>query len=258
MVGTLRVVTEPAASILTIANMPGNLSKAMEKVSAGYFAADQVRSAIQDERILGISIKVGEAGETKASVSGLTKEELPEWMAENNIVKSGETVEEILNQVEKEIQEEAKEETKEEKKEVSAPVTNLEDIPNQIFKVVNVSNSSYMMDACFNPTCWDDLDADPAKDRDLGGIYTLGKVFANGESFRKGFRPSDLKRNTESAAMLKNSYKITVYFAIAPFEGPKNKTIDYGTWQNHSVEINANYGDEPIVEWDGSSLKQVK
>ena len=258
MVGTLRVVTEPAASILTIANMPGNLSKAMEKVSAGYFAADQVRSAIQDERILGISIKVGEAGETKASVSGLTKEELPEWMAENNIVKSGETVEEILNQVEKEIQEEAKEETKEEKKEVSAPVTNLEDIPNQIFKVVNVSNSSYMMDACFNPTCWDDLDADPAKDRDLGGIYTLGKVFANGESFRKGFRPSDLKRNTESAAMLKNSYKITVYFAIAPFEEPKNKTIDYGTWQNHSVEINANYGDEPIVEWDGSSLKQVK
>jgi len=265
MVGTLRVVTEPAASILTIANMPGNLSKAMEKVSAGYFAADQVRSAIQDEKILGISIKVDEAGETKASVAGLTKEELPEWMAENNIVKSGETVEEILNQVEKEIQKEAKEEIKEEKqaqtkekKEVPAPVTNLEDIPNQIFKVVNVSNSSYMMDACFNPTCWDDLDANLAEDRDLGGIYTLGKVFANGESFKKGFRPSDLKKNSEKAAMLADGYKITVYFAIAPFEGPKNKTIDYGTWQNHSVEINANYGDEPIVEWDGSSLKQVK
>ena len=265
MVGTLRVVTEPAASILTIANMPGNLSKAMEKVSAGYFAADQVRSAIQDEKILGISIKVDEAGETKASVAGLTKEELPEWMAENNIVKSGETAEEILNQVEKEIQEEAKEEIKEEKqvqteekKEVPAPVANLQDIPNQIFKVVNVSNSSYMMDACFNPTCWDDLDAKPEEDRDLGGIYTMGKVFANGESFRKGFRPSDLKKNSEKAAMLADGYKITVYFAIAPFEGPKNKTIDYGTWLSESVEINANYGDEPIVEWDGSSLKQVK
>jgi len=44
----------------------------------------------------------------------------------------------------------------------------------------------------------------------------------------------------------------------AGFEGPKNKTIDYGTWLSESVEINANYGDEPIVEWDGSSLKQVK
>ncbi|PJA09077.1 hypothetical protein COX69_00680, partial [Candidatus Falkowbacteria bacterium CG_4_10_14_0_2_um_filter_48_10] len=204
-------------------------------------------------------------GETKASVAGLTEQELPEWMAENNIVKSGETAEEILNQVEKEMQEEAKEETKEEKqaqteekKEVPAPVANLQDIPLQTFKIVNVSNSSYMMDACFNPTCWDDLDADPAEDRDLGGIYTLGKVFANGEGFKKGFRPSDLKKNSEKAAMLADGYKITVYLAIAPFEGPKNKTIDYGTWLSESVEINANYGDEPIVEWDGSSLKQVK
>jgi len=97
MAGTLRVVTEPAASILTIANMPGNLSKAMDKVSAGYFAADQVRSVIQDEKILGISIKIDEAGETKASVAGLTEQEIPEWMAENNIVKSGESAEEIIN-----------------------------------------------------------------------------------------------------------------------------------------------------------------
>ena len=43
-----------------------------------------------------------------------------------------------------------------------------------------------------------------------------------------------------------------------PFEGSKNKTIDYGTWLSESVEINANYGDEPVIEWDGSSLKQVK
>ena len=25
-----------------------------------------------------------------------------------------------------------------------------------------------------------------------------------------------------------------------------------------TVEINANYGDEPVIEWDGNSLKQVK
>ena len=273
MVGSLRVVTEPAASILTIANMPGNLSKAMEKVSAGYFAADQVRSAIQDEKILGISIKINEAGETKASVAGLTQQELAEWMKENNVIKSGESVEEILNQVEKEIKEKIKEETKEEnkeeakeekqdkveeKKEISTSGSGSENIPNQLFRVVNVSNSSYMMDACFNPTCWDDLDADPAEDRDLGGIYTMGKVFGNGEGFKKGFRPSDLKKNSEAAAMLEDGYRITVYFAIAPFEGPKNKTIDYGTWENHSVVINAKYGDEPVIEWDGSSLKQAK
>jgi hypothetical protein len=262
MAGALRVVTEPAAGILTIVNIPGNLSKAMDKVSAGYFAADQVRSVIQDGKILGISIQINETGETKANISGLTEQELPEWMAKNNIIKSGESTEEILNQVEKEIQEKAEEEIeekkeveKEEKKETSTSGAKLEDIPNQIFKIVNVSNSSYMMDACFSQTCWDNLDADPEEDRDLGGIYTMGKVFSNGEGFRKGFRPIDFQK---IGLMEKNSYKITVYFAIAPFEGPKHKTIDYGTWENHSVEINANYGDEPIIEWDGSNLRQAK
>lgn len=269
MVGKLRVATEPAASILTIANMPGNLSKAMEKVSAGYFAADQVRSAIQDEKILSISIKISEDGETKASVAGLTEQELPEWMAQNNIVKSGESAEEIVKQVKEEMEKEAEEESgeaikeeekaqAEEKKETPAPGAKLEDIPNQIYKVVNVSNSSYMMDVCLNPTCWDDLDADPEEDRDLGGIYTLGKVYGNGESFRSGFRPSNIIRNSQATEMLADSYKITLYFAIAPFEGPKHKTIDYGTWESHSIQISANYGDEPVIEWDGSSLKQAQ
>jgi hypothetical protein len=115
-----------------------------------------------------------------------------------------------------------------------------------------------MMDTCFNPTCWDDLAANPAEDRDLGGIYTMGKVYGQGEGFNIGFRPSDIKRNSQFVEKLENGYKVTVYFAIAPHEGPKNKTIEYGTWQSESVEVNANYGDEPVIEWDGSSLKQVK
>jgi len=115
-----------------------------------------------------------------------------------------------------------------------------------------------MMDVCLNSTCWDDLAANPAEDRDAGGIYTMGKVYGPGESFKSGFRPSDLKSNSQTAEMLPDGYRITVYFAIAPFEGPKHKTIDYGTWQNHSVEIQAKYGDEPVIEWDGNSLKQVK
>ena len=115
-----------------------------------------------------------------------------------------------------------------------------------------------MMDACLSSSCWDDLAANPAEDRDVGGIYTMGKVFGQGESFRSGFRPSEVKASGKLVETSPNSYKITIYLAIAPFEGPKNKTIEYGTWQNHSVEINANYGDEPVIEWDGSSLKQIK
>ena len=270
MVNKARAVTEPAASILTIANLPGNVSKAMEKVSAGYFAADQIRSAIQDEKILGISIKTDEKGETKASVAGLTEEEVPQWMKENNIVKSGEKVEEIMKQIEEEIKEEeqklteikesgeAKEESKPADVKEEAPKTNSDKNSPQVYKIVNVSGESYMMDICYNPTCWDDLAANEAEDRDVGGIYTMGKVYGPGDSFKHGFRPSDNIKTSERVEMFDDGYKITAYFAIAPFEGPKNKTIEYGTWQNHSVEINAKYGDEPVIEWDGNSLKQVK
>ena len=260
MVNKARAVTEPAASILTIANLPGNVSKAMEKVSAGYFAADQIRSAVQDEKILGISIKIDEKGETKASVAGLTEEEVPGWMKENNIVKSEEKVEEIMKQIEEEIKKEEEKPTEvpkeEDKKETSK--TNSDKNSPQVYKIINVSNESYMMDVCHNPTCWDDLAANEAEDRDVGGIYTMGKVYGPGESFKHGFRPSDNIKTSERVEMFDDGYKITAYFAIAPFEGPKNKMIEYGTWQNHSVEINAKYGDEPVIEWDGNSLKQVK
>ncbi|HOY61420.1 MAG TPA: hypothetical protein PK045_02865, partial [Candidatus Woesebacteria bacterium] len=253
MVSGLRSVTEPAAAILSLTSIPGNLSKGIDKLSALSFGADQVKSVIQDEKILGISIKTDEKGEVKAEIAGITQEELPKWREENKAIKSNESVQEILNQTTEEP------ETKEadNKKEETDNKTNDLTI-NQIIKIVNVSGNSFMMDTCFSPKCWDDLAANPAEDRDLGGIYTMGKVFGNGESFKTGFRPSDLKASGKLVETSPDSYKITLYFAIAPFEGPKHKTIDYGTWLSESVEINAKYGDEPVIEWDGSSLKQAR
>ena len=264
MVGKVRTVTEPAASILTLVNIPGNVSKAMEKISAVSFVGDQIRSVAQDEKVLGISIKVDEKGEVKTQVSGLTETELVEWKKNNNVT-TVEPIEEIIKQIEEENK--VKElnpadikdfgDLKEENKK-DTPKTNSGNNSAQVYKIVNVSNESYMMDVCHNPTCWDDLAANEAEDRDVGGIYTMGKVYGPGESFKHGFRPSDNIKTSERVEMLADSYRITAYFAIAPFEGPKNKTIEYGTWQNHSVEIKANYGDEPVIEWDGNSLKQVK
>lgn len=264
MVGELRTVTEPAASILTIVNMPGNVSKAMEKIGAISFAGDQLRLVIQDEKILGISIKVDDQGELKAEASGLTEAELTDWKKDNNVQESTQSVQEIMKEIEEEINEiKTTEEVKptnvtQEDSKTKTSETNSHDMDIQIIKIRNVSGVSYMMDSCYTPKCWDDLAANPAEDRDVGGIYTLGKIFANGEGFEKGFRPADLKASGRLEETSANSYKVMVYFALTPFEGPKNKTIDYGTWESASVEINANYGDEPVIEWDGSSFKQVK
>jgi hypothetical protein len=83
----------------------------MEKINALSFGADQIRSVIQDEKILGISIKVDEKGEIKAEATSLTEAELPAWKKENKIEKSTETIEEIF-----EIKENAQSKDEERKK----------------------------------------------------------------------------------------------------------------------------------------------
>ncbi len=120
MVGKLRTVTEPAASILTLVNIPGNVSKAMEKINAVSFGVDQIRSVIQDEKVLGISIKIDEKGEIKAEATSLTETELPAWKKENNIENSTETINEIL-ELKEVTQTEEKEESKEEETKTEEP-----------------------------------------------------------------------------------------------------------------------------------------
>ena len=113
---------------------------------------------------------------------------MPKWREESKAIKSNESVQEILNQTTEEPETKEADNKKEETENKTSDLTT-----NQIIKIVNVSSNSFMMDTCFSPKCWDDLAANPAEDRDLGGIYTMGKVFGNGESFKTGFRPSDLK-----------------------------------------------------------------
>ncbi len=278
MVSNVRTVTEPASAILSITNISKNLSNSIDRLSAVTFGADQIRSVIQDEKVLGINIKGDDKGDLKVEISGVTEEELQKWKEENGVMTSSESIEEIINNaklvIEKAVDEKIVEKESDAKKTGNKNASDAKKTDdkkqthpdqsetvrneNQIYQVVNVSGSSYMMDACLSSRCWDDLDANSAENRDLGGIYTMGKVFGNGEGFKSGFRPSEVKESGKLVETSPHSYKITIYFAIAPFEGPKNKTIEYGTWLSESVEITANYGDVPVIEWDGNSLKQLK
>jgi len=97
VVGNLRSVTEPTAGILTIVNIPGNLSTAVEKLGAITFGAEQVVSLAQDGKVIGINlVEAGEniAGTIKipnsnASVGGQvvagTEEEVKDWAKSVNI-----------------------------------------------------------------------------------------------------------------------------------------------------------------------------
>jgi hypothetical protein len=263
----VRTVTEPIATVLTITNIPGNLGNAFGRFEAVNVGLEEFRASAQEGKVIGIDLKnfkyqppfqviknTKYPGEI--TVAELEKAEVEDWIKSINkdyTPMTNEEVKEFVEDLSKEL--EHKESIKDEPKETSNVESNEKKEESssdnneiQIIKIVNVSSDSYMMDTCFSSTCWDNLDADPSQDRDLGGIYTLGKVFGNGEGFETGFRISDMR-----------SDKVTLYFAIAPFEGPKNKTIEYGTWLSESIEITPNYKDEPVViEWDGSTLRQAK
>jgi len=264
-----RTVTEPIANVLTITNVPSNLGTAFGKFDSVMVGLEQFRESAQEGKVVGVDLRNFEyhppfqiIKKTKypgtVTVAEMEKAEVEEWLKSLNKEYKPTTQEEVEEFLQSPTKEIAQEKIVEEKEVVKERTINTDKTQNQIYKIVNVSQSSYMMDACLSSTCWDDLNANPAEDRDLGGIYTMGKVFANGESLRSGFRLSDVKASGKLKETSANSYKITIYLAIAPFEGPKHTTINYGTWLSESIEIEANYGDEPVIEWDGTSLKQVQ
>jgi hypothetical protein len=98
MVSKMRSVTEPAAGILAIANIPGNVSKAIDKLGVVSLGADQIRSVVQDEKILGISIKIDQKGATNATIASLSQEELAQWKEDHNAPDSTQTAKEIIEQ----------------------------------------------------------------------------------------------------------------------------------------------------------------
>jgi hypothetical protein len=263
----VRTVTEPIATVLSITDIPRNFGKAIGNFEAVNIGLEEFRASAQEGKVIGIDLKNFEyhppfqvIKNTKypgeLTIAELERAEVEDWIKSINKDYEPMTSEEVgvfVEDLSKEL--EQKENVTEKPEDTPSVDSNEEkedssqlDSDIQIIKIVNVSSDSYMIDTCFSSKCWDNLNADPSQDRDLGGIYTLGKVFGNGEGFETGFRISDMK-----------SDKVTLYFAIAPFEGPKNKTIEYGTWLSESIEITPNYKDEPVViEWDGSNLRQAE
>lgn len=274
----VRTVTQPIANVLTITNIPSNLGNAFGRFEAINVGLEKLRESAQEGKVIGIDLKNFEyhppfqvIKNTKypgeVTVAELEKAEVEEWIKSLNKDYKPMTSEEVKTFIEDISKEVGEKDSVVEKTEDTSKVDESENTKEsnssnneiQIIKIVNVSSNSYMMDMCYSSKCWDDLDANPEEGISLGGIYTLGKVFGNGEGFKSGFRPADMKNNGKLVET-SSGYKITVYFAIAPFElsseDPKHKTIEYGTWLSESIEINGKYGEEIVIEWDGSSLKQ--
>ncbi len=111
IIGDARTVTEPLAGILAVANIPGNVSKGIEKLNVINFTAEQLNTGIQDGKIIGINIPEVKI-ELNDKFSNITKykepiyvaqldpSEIDKWMKDNGVsneVDTQDAIEEILN-----------------------------------------------------------------------------------------------------------------------------------------------------------------
>lgn len=97
VINSARVVTEPLASILTITNIPGNLSTGFEKFGAVMVGLEQFNSAAQEGKVVGIQLPAYTKDKSKppVKVAVLEKEEIEKWIEDQGINNKSETVEEV-------------------------------------------------------------------------------------------------------------------------------------------------------------------
>ncbi len=98
IVGDVRVVTEPAASLLMITTLPSNLVKGIDKLNAVAFGADQLNSSIQSGIVIGIKLPAynkevaKDVAKENPKVAVLEKEEVEKWLGEQGASENPETV----------------------------------------------------------------------------------------------------------------------------------------------------------------------
>ncbi|MFZ6015654.1 MAG: hypothetical protein ACOYUZ_04865 [Patescibacteria group bacterium] len=107
-VNDARKVTAPVATILTITDIPNNLSKGIDKFNAVMIGLEQFRSAAQEGQVVGIALPAYSGEPTKnVEVAILKPEEVKPWLKEKGAEYKPETaaeVEQALGIEKKEVQ----------------------------------------------------------------------------------------------------------------------------------------------------------
>jgi hypothetical protein len=164
----IRTVTEPVASVLAITNIPSSLGTAYGKIDAVFIGLEQFRDTVQEGKVVGVDLTTFEYQKPfqrirqaqypgTVTVAEMEKAEIEAWLESLNKKIEPQNQAEVEAFLQSPTVETKKEELIEEKNAVNKAdekTNSLEtkgaDIPNQIYKIVNVSGTSYMMDACLS------------------------------------------------------------------------------------------------------------
>ena len=83
-ISDIRAYTDPAASILSLTDIPKNVAKGadlLDKVGVVLMEVDQIRSVLQDGKLLGINIRP----DSKVEVAAIKKDEVKKWIDEHSV-----------------------------------------------------------------------------------------------------------------------------------------------------------------------------
>jgi len=99
VVSSVRVVTEPLATILAISDVPNNLAKGIDKFNAVNLALEQFRVSAQEGKIVGVQLPAytKNQSETPIQVAVMQKEELGAWLESQGAKTDSETTAELEN-----------------------------------------------------------------------------------------------------------------------------------------------------------------
>lgn len=252
----IRKVTEPISTIITISDIPNNLSKNIDRFNATIVALDQFRGAAQEGKIIGIELPSFTGGKTpkKIGVTTIKNEELEKWLNDNKIkvgLDNKETIEKILGIVSKQ-NEEAKNlpsgvDLNEEKTEVKKTTDDMDKSKGQdesgILSIVSPVENSFIPKQGLSFA---------VKVKDPSALMTDGKnvpvwchwnFFINGKPYTEKINPSIIHTGTinvceYSTTLIKEKGSLRVEFKL-----------EKGTASSYSNEKNINVMGKTLREF---------
>jgi len=117
LVGNVRVVTDPLATILNINSVPDNLASGFDKFNAVMLGLDQFRIAAQEGKVVGVNLptyqgQVETTEKGKIEAAAMSEDEIDDWLLQFGLKRVNGSFEEVLEQAKKIAQTEIKEQVK--------------------------------------------------------------------------------------------------------------------------------------------------
>ena len=271
VVGSARVVTEPAAAVLMIANLPSQVTSAADVLSVTTFGAEQLNSGVQEGKVIGISlptaVKPTPPPADTMTVSVLEPTEVSEWLEAESLTETELSTLEIEEWLETLIAASpVADATPEPVPTTDATAIPLDRVPEGatpavdigdkpvVIEFTNSTNGTWVIDR----TSYGSDEYRTEIDAMDAGDFAVGA----GEQFMSIKRPAaDMVRsgsNFNETSPTSYEYRIQL-IAGGTYPADEDEQYVYAPFAAvQDMVVRGTYGEVAVVEWNGTAFTQVR